>query len=444
MSRRSPAPQDWTLRLYRALSPALARAVPLAAAASEKLAAGVAGREGLDARLAAAAPAVRGGVWFHVTSVGEYEQARPLIAALQALPEPPPVAVTHFSPSGYEFALKRPAAGVHEYLPFDDPEAMARLVRLWRPRLLVFVKFDLWPNQVLAADAAGVPMALMAGSLQPRSGRLHPLVRGMYRELFDRFRHIGVCTDEDARRFRDRLGVSAPVSVTGDTRAEQVILRYEASEAGATATALQSLGGRLLLLGSTWPPDEALWLPVLPNLLAAHPDLRVVLTPHEPAEHRLADLEGRLAGAGVATERLSRFLAAGRGAAEPARVILTDSIGQLAEIYRAGHLAYVGGSFTTGVHNTMEPAVAGLPVLFGPVIRNAEEAGELVRRGAGWIVTTPEEARARADELLRDASALADAGAAARRVVLDQRGATARSMEVILPLLADDTTRNAD
>jgi 3-deoxy-D-manno-octulosonic-acid transferase len=424
------------LQIYRTLSPLLCRAVPLAGRWVPKLAAGVAGREGLMPRLLAAAPKVRGGVWFHVTSVGEYEQARPIIAAIGDRYPQWPIIVTHFSPSGYEFARQRPCADLHDYLPFDHPTDMARLAAAWQPRLLVFVKFDCWPNQVLAADRAGVPVVLLAGSLQPESARLHWSARPLYRDIFDRFARIGVCTPEDQERFVTRLGVTAPVSVTGDTRVEQVILRYEAARDGETCARLRQMGGRLLVLGSTWPPDERLWLPILAELLAAFPDLRVVLTPHEPSPPRLAGLEANLAGQGLAHERLSHLMGhAEVGLDHPARVILVDSIGVLAEIYRAGHLAYVGGSFTTGVHNTMEPAVARMPVLFGPVIRNAEEAGLLVRRGAGFVVTEPNEALTRAHQLLGTPGELDRLGSLARAVVMDQRGATERSLAVIAPFL---------
>ena len=119
-----------------------------------------------------------------------------------------------------------------------------------------------------------------------------------------------------------------------------------------------------------------------------------------------------------------------------ARVILVDSIGVLAEIYRSGHLAYVGGSFTTGVHNTMEPAVCSLPVLFGPRIRNAEEAGLLVDRGAGFVLREPAQALALADRLLGDDEERRRLGREAHRVVMEQRGATERSLAVLVPLLA--------
>jgi 3-deoxy-D-manno-octulosonic-acid transferase len=378
-----------------------------------------------------------------VTSVGEYEQARPIIAAVKEgrTGPPPPVAVTHFSPSGFNYAQRRPCAELHDYLPWDTPADMRRVVRAWRPRALLFVKYDCWPNLILAAEEFGVPLFLLAASLPPRAGRLHPLVRPLFRDLFNRFTHIGAATDEDRSRFVDDLGVRCPVSVTGDTRAEQVIQRFEESAGGEIAAHLAGLGGRILVLGSTWPPDEQLWLPVLPELMGKHGDLRIVLVPHEPLPDRLAELEKDLAQRGIAHARLSRLMegvastAADQAPAGAPRCVLVDSVGVLAEIYRAGALAYVGGSFTTGVHNTMEPAVARLPVMFGPRIQNAEEAGRLVNRGAGFVLRRCAEAVAVADALLSQPERLRSCGDAARRVVLEQRGATERSVALLAPYL---------
>lgn len=438
----------WPLRLYRTISPGLVALTPLAGKFSPKLQRGISGRAGLSRRLADAAPALRGCIWFHSTSVGEYEQARPVIAAVKERRPDLPIAVTHFSVSGFDYARKRPSGDFHDYLPFDHPGQMEELLHLWQPRLLVFVKFDLWPNMVLTAEKKNVPIVLVAGSLASTSGRLHPLVRSTYRELFDRFDHLGVCTEDDARRFQQNLGVRCPVTVTGDTRVEQVIIRYEAAADGDTARRLKALGGHLLILGSTWPPDEKLWLPILPQLLAEFSNLRVILTPHEPHEERLIELEATLRSQDVTTVRLSALMADHRAhhrahhradqpadAPADARIILVDSIGQLAEIYRAGDLAYVGGSFTTGVHNTMEPAVASLPVLFGPRIRNAEEALVLVQRQAGFVLQQPHEALETTRQLLADPSLLKATGTKARQVVLEQRGATAQSMNVIAPYL---------
>jgi 3-deoxy-D-manno-octulosonic-acid transferase len=429
------------LTFYRAVSPALLGLAPLVAPLVPKLQAGLRGREGLNARLLEAAPRLQRCLWIHAASVGEYLQGIPLVEAVRQEPagQAPPIAFTHFSPSGCEFARKHPCADLHDYLPLDSARGMADLIAAWRPRAIVCVKFDVWPNLIAAASRAQVPVLLLAGSLSPRSARLRWPGRQLYRDVFDRFAHIGVCTAEDRRRFVDGLRVRAPVTVTGDTRVEQVIVRYERSRGGRVSERLAGLGGRLLVLGSTWPPDERLWLPVLPGLLQRHAGLRVVLCPHEPSARRLADLEAQLAASGLASCRLSALLEdtderddrLPRRDQGDADVILVDSVGVLAEIYRAGHLAYVGGSFTTGVHNTMEPAVARLPVLFGPRIQNAEEAGVLVRREAGFVTARPAAALACASRLLADPGLLARTGEIARQIVLEQRGATARSLAVL-------------
>ena len=423
------------LRFYRLVAPLIVDLLPLAGGISSKMREGLEGRRGLAGRLKKAGPDLQGCIWFHVASVGEYEQARPVIAALRA-EGIGPIAVTHFSPSGYNYALKRPVADLHDYLPFDRPDAMAELIAAWRPRALVFVKFDCWPNQVLAAERAGVPVVLLAGTLQPSSYRLRPILRDVFGDLFSRFTALGVCTEDDRRRFVEGLGVTAPVEIAGDTRAEQVILRYEEAVDGETARRLRAWGDRRLVLGSTWPPDEKLWLPILPELLRRFPDLNVVLTPHEPEPERLRTLEAELERLAVPSIRLSEFLAADPAAAGPddagtARCVLVDSIGVLAEIYRAGDLAYVGGSFTTGVHNTMEPAVAAMPVMFGPVIQNATEAETMVERGAAAVLRLPAEALAHASSLLADPGRLAEVGAKARAIVLEQRGATEKSMALL-------------
>ncbi len=147
---------------------------------------------------------------------------------------------------------------------------------------------------------------------------------------------------------------------------------------------------------------------------------------------RLAEIEAVLAARQVTNTRLSTLL---DGEGDQARVIVVDSVGVLAEIYRAGHLAYIGGSFTTGVHNTMEPAIARMPVLFGPRIQNAEEAGVLVEREAGFVCRQPDQALSAASRLLENPTLLEQTGDIARQVVLDQRGATAKSLAVLGPAL---------
>ena len=418
-------------RLYAGVVRALVPVLPAAAAFSDKLRRGLDGRRGLSARIAAAAPGLQGCIWLHATSVGEYEQARPIVRGLRAAGVRP-IAVTHFSPSGRDFARAHPCADHHDYLPLDHPAAMRDLVRAWRPRALVFVKYDCWPALVRAADEASVPVLLLSGALPARSARHRGPLSPLFRAVFDRFAHLGVGSEADRRRLVEGLGVTAPVTVTGDTRAEQVLARFETAGDSPLAAALRAWGTRRLILGSTWPRDEALWWPVLARLLETSPGLNVVWVPHEPEPARLAAIERGCDERGLGVQRL------GDGETSPdaaARCLLVDRIGVLAEIYRAGDVAYVGGSFTTGVHSTLEPAAASLPVLFGPRIDNAEEALAMVERGAGFVLRRPDEALSRLRELLDDETARQTAGAAARKTVEAQVGAAERSVRLLMRYL---------
>jgi len=422
-----------TERIYAGIARTLAPLLPAAAPFSAKLRRGLDGRRGMRARVDAAAPGLQGCVWFHATSVGEYEQALPIVRRLREV-DTGPVAVTHFSPSGRDYAREHPCADHHDYLPLDRPADVAAVMAAWRPRALVFVKYDCWPALVRAADEAAVPVLLLSGALPTRSVRHHGPLRPFFRAVFDRFAQLGVGSEADRRRFVSGLGVSAPVTVSGDTRAEQVLARFEASRDDGLAASLRGWGERRLILGSTWPRDEALWWPVLPRLLRDDPGLNVVIVPHEPEPGRLAAIERACAERDLGVQRLSDRDAARPGAGD-ARCLLVDRVGVLAALYRAGDLAYVGGSFTTGVHSTLEPAAASLPVLFGPRIDNAEEALAMAARDAGFVLRRPAEALARAQALLTDETARRAAGAAARAVVEAQEGAAARSVELLRPYL---------
>ncbi len=420
--RRPHVTESLYARLARAVLPVL----PVAAPFSEKLKRGLTGRRDLASRLDTASSELQGCIWLHATSVGEYEQAIPIVRRLREFGIGP-IALTHFSPSGRDYARTKPTADFHDYLPLDHPEAMRALVRSWRPRALVFVKYDCWPALVRAADEADIPVLLLSGALPPQSFRHRGPWRTLFRAVFDRFTHIGVGSEADARRFTAGLGVSSPVTVTGDTRAEQVLSRLEDPVAGGLAAHLSDWGDRRLILGSTWPRDEALWWPILPKLFDDYPDLNVVLVPHEPTPARLSELEAACRERSIPTQRL------GGGSSPPDKVrcLLVDRVGVLAELYRAGHMAYVGGSFTTGVHSTLEPAAASLPVCFGPRIRNAEEALTLVEREAGFILRSPEDAEIRIRALLDNDEMRRTAGNTARKVVESQIGAAQRSVDLI-------------
>lgn len=430
-------PRQPTLKIYRAVAPAAAWFVERLAPFSAKLQKGLLGRRGLQQRLLERAEDLNGCLWFHAASVGEYEQARPIISEMRRRGHGP-IAVTHFSPSGVTYAQDNRSGDLHDYLPLDRFADMSALIKAWRPRALIFVKYDCWPNLMMAAQANDVPIFLLAASLPPRSWRLSRPLRPFFRSVYDLCTSIGTGHPADADRFRLLLGPRARVQVTGDTRAKQVIIRFESSAGGALVGILKRWGERRLVLGSTWPADEQLWWPILPTLLEAQPKLNLVLVPHEPHPHRLRDIEAILSRLAISSRRLSD-IDHDPDSLQGARCLLVDRVGVLAEIYHAASLTYVGGSFTTGVHSTLEPAISASPVLFGPRIDNAEEALELVSRQAGRLLRTPREALQAAMDYLADDEMRANAGNRARELVLGQRGAAVRSADLIEEVLASQS-----
>lgn len=416
--------------LYRGLCPAIAALAPLLGRTSAKWRRGLNGRNGLMDRLINAADIVSGGIWFHATSVGEYEQARPVIASLREQGHGP-IAVTLYSPSGLDFARVNPAGDFHDYLPFDTPANMTALFNAWRPRCLVFAKYDSWPNQVAAATAAGVPVIMISGALPENSGRLHRLVRPLFRDVYNQFACIGTGSTADQQRFIENLGVTAPTRVTGDTRAEQVIQRFERDRNGDVATALQQWGEQRLVLGSTWPPDEQIWWDALPQLLHKFPGLNVVLVPHEPTTSRVRNLIQKSQDCRIPATTLTDY----QDHNDPARILVVDRVGVLAEIYGVASIAYVGGGFTTGVHSTLEPAVPALPILFGPRISNAEEALTMVSNGGGKVVQSGRDILNVVPGWLEEPDTAARAGRSARLTVDTQIGATDRSAAMIVDII---------
>ncbi len=402
---------------YNAAVPAAIAGAHAAARFLPKMRAAIDGRRGFRARWDALARSLSAPpVWFHVASVGEFEQARPVITALERTRPDIPVMVTFSSPSGYHFACKREpldrgSLRFIDYLPFDSTKNMRFCLERARPRVLVFVKFDLWPNLVWEAHARGVPMALIDATLSASSGRLALPVRWIYRDVYRRLGAILAISDDDAARFRAAVPAHPSISVTGDTRFDRVMERWQER---ANSTFTLPAGGPTLIAGSTWPPDEERLLPALLRLLREHETLRVVIVPHEPTQEHVEPLKKWAQEAGVT-----------------ARVVIVDVVGVLAEAYRFADLVYVGGAFTTGVHSVIEPAIAGVPVVFGPKHDNSFEALQLIARGAALSVSTSDETYAALSQWLRHDAARMKAGRSARDYVDSQLGATEKCMAVV-------------
>jgi 3-deoxy-D-manno-octulosonic-acid transferase len=384
----------------------------LGSLASPKLRAGFAQRRGIWQRLErqrTQRDPARPLLWFHVASAGEFLQMEPLLR--RARERGAQLAVTVTSVSGVRW-LERiapwPETVWADLLPWEGAGAAVRLYDALRPSAVVYVQADLWPGLLWEGARRNIPQVLLAARLNPASGRARSrLLRWFYRDLYARLAAILAATDDDLAALRSLVPGHPALRMGGDPGMETVLRRLDETPLPSYPAGTDSQP--VLVAGSTWPPDEALLHSALRAVRRELPGLRLVLAPHEPLDERLAALEALWRDAG--TERLTRFEA--RPAAPPP-VLLVDRVGRLAGLYRLGTLAYVGGAFTTGVHNVAEPAAAGLPVLFGPRYRNSAAARLLLEGGLATVVPDAASLAAALLSLLKSPAHCASLGRQAR------------------------------
>lgn len=398
--------------------------VRLAAPWSPKARAWCAGRKGLWERLEQRSAALQGCIWMHCASVGEFEQGRPVLEALKARYPDRPVLLTFFSPSGYEARKQEPLATHVEYLPPDGRANAERMQALVRPSMALFVKYEFWYHHLRTLQRHAVPTFLVS-ALFRADQPFFKWYGGAWRTMLRCFTAIGT-QDQGSADLLAPLRL-ARVVVTGDTRYDRVL----AIRAGATdlplAAAFRS-DRPTVVLGSSWPPDERLML----EALAGH-RMKLIVVPHELGADHLAAIEERFPKPLLRWSELEAMDAGNvtdmLGPEEQA-TLLVDRMGLLSRLYRYGDVAYVGGGFTDGIHNLLEAAVWGRPVLFGPDHRKFPEAAGLIAAGGGAEVRNASDARA-VLERWRDSETLADAAERAERFVAERAGATQRVMALI-------------
>lgn len=403
-------------------------------------------RHGLVAQWQARAAAVRDTarplVWLHAPSVGEGLQARPVAHALrEAMPEAQ-LAYSFFSPSAERFA-ESIGADLTGYLPFDAAADADALLDALRPSVLVFVKLDVWPVLVERAVRRGVPVMMLSATLAESSGRRAPWSRALLHDAYAAMAAVGVIDATHGDRLAE-LGVPrARLHHTGDTRFDQVSQRAERVDRASRVLAATRSDRPTLVAGSTWPADEAVLLPAWEQLRRELPSARLIIAPHEPTSaHLLPIVEwAKRAGARAATLAEVEAVApeARDGALHGPRdadVVLVDRVGVLGDLYAHAHVAYVGGGFhRAGLHSAIEPAAFGAPVLFGPGYGMSREAALLLDAGGARSVRDRDALAAALGHWLRDPGSRQVDGTAARAVVAHERGATARSVALVLDVL---------
>ena len=335
------------------------------------------GRKNWSAELKNALGQEKKVIWFHCASLGEFEQGRPVIEGIRECMPDRKILLTFFSPSGYEKRKDYKGADYVMYLPLDTRRNARKMLDLLSLDMVLFIKYEFWYHFLKQLRSKEIPVYLASGNFRP--DQLFFRWYGLwYRKFLDRFTHIFVQNQESAKLLAD-IGKDR-VSIAGDTRFDRV---YELQSTSFSHPAIEEFGkdSAIIVAGSTWEKDEQL-------LAFTYKELSKkvcwIIAPHELSEGHLRSLQDRFPGS-------VRYTDLEAGIPEDCRVILVDTIGKLSYLYRYGTLAYIGGGFGKGIHNILEAATYGIPVVFGPEHSKFSEAKELTSLGGGFPIASEEE-----------------------------------------------------
>ncbi len=358
-------------------------------------------------------------VWFHAASLGEFEQGRPVIEKLKQTEPSTKILLTFFSPSGYEIRKNYAGADYILYLPADTKRNAIRLIETFRPDAAVFVKYEFWYHYLHELYKRHIPVYLISAIFRPEQ----PFFKGwgkLHRQMLSFFKCLYV-QDQQSVDLLAQIGI-CHVQLTGDTRFDRVKqIADSAKEIVKVASFCRQQPA--VVCGSTWPPDEDILMEYINHYSGNY---KWIIVPHEIGENHIQAILGKCSKKIARYSQIATHL-------EAYDVLIIDCIGLLSSIYRYGKIAYIGGGFGVGIHNTLEAAVYGIPVIFGPKYHKFNEAVSLIRAGGAFSINNAVELTEILNSLIQIPAITETAGQKALEYVNSQLGATAVISEALSP-----------
>ncbi len=317
-------------------------------------------------------------IWFHVSSLGEFEQARPLIEKIKNRRPEQQIILTFFSPSGYEIRKNYDKADFVFYLPIDTKKNAKLFVETVKPSIVFFVKYDFWYNYIEQVYLHKIPIYLVSGIFRENQIFFKKIGK-KYAQILHYFTHIFV-QDENSEKLLNNLNTNN-ITIAGDTRFDRVI---EISEQTDKIELVENFVGDNLcfIAGSTWLPDEK----IITNFInLSNENIKYIIAPHNIAESRILELMQLL------KKKVTRFSKANPAEIQNFDVLIIDNIGMLATIYKYAHIGFIGGGFGSGIHNILEAAVYGMPIMFGTNYKKFNEAVEMIELKAAFSIRNNED-----------------------------------------------------
>lgn len=369
------------------------------------------GRKDIYKKLKAVIPENENIIWFHCASLGEFEQGRPVIEEFKKRKPDWKILLTFFSPSGYEIRKNYAGADYIFYLPADTKNNAGQWLDIIRPKLAVFVKYEFWYHYINELSNRRTPLYLISGkfrSTQP----FFKWYGSWYAKILKSFTHFFV-QDKISAHLLEELGITQ-TTVSGDTRFDRV---FEISRKAMVIPVAEKFceNSFVIVAGSTWPKDEA----ILTRFINQAPkNIKLIIAPHEIEERKLLTLSGLIKVAHL------RFSKANQSDVAGARVLVIDNIGMLSSLYQYGNISYVGGGFGKGIHNILEAAAFGVPVVFGPNYYKFNEAVDLINLGGAFSVGNFRQFKSLTDKITINNDLLKTSGEVSKSYVESGIGAT--------------------
>ncbi len=352
--------------------------------------------------------------WFHCASLGEFEQGRPLMERMKKQKPETKIFLTFFSPSGYEMRKDYPFADFIFYLPYDSPKNARRFIELVRPQMAIFVKYEFWFNYISQLEKKNIPLYLVSGMFR-KDQHFFKWWAFWQRKQLKKFKYFFL-QDDSSETLLNGIGLKNTL-VAGDTRFDRV---SEILEQEVKLPFIEKFknGQRILCAGSSWPPDEDI---ILNYLQKENPDIKLIIAPHDISKKHIDEIIKKFGG--YSTVLYSRRESLGNDLLN-AKILIINSIGLLNKLYRFTDIAYIGGGFGLAIHNLLEAAVYGIPVVYGPKHRHFREAVELAENRGGFPIANKEEFLMIMDKLISDKAFYKKNALAAGNYVRENAGAS--------------------
>jgi 3-deoxy-D-manno-octulosonic-acid transferase len=382
-------------------------------------------------------------IWFHFASLGEFEQGRPVLEKIKSTNPEKRIVVTFFSPSGYEIRKNYALADGIFYLPLDTRNNALRFIEFINPEVVIFTKYEFWHHYYQVLHERQIPLFLISGIFRPNQA-FFKSYGGFYRNILKNVTAFFV-QNQESLQLLNKIGITN-VSIAGDTRFDRV---YENAASPLSVEIIEDFcaGQKVFIAGSTWPQDEQL----ISNLVIQYPDWKFILAPHEINPEHIAQVQ-KLIPTAIRYSNLKETqpkeearttidektsinqttsLTQIHAAVLIAQTLIIDNIGLLSALYQYADITYIGGGFGAGIHNTLEAAAFGKPILFGPNFQKFQEAKDLLKLGAAITINNAEELKKGFEQLNLNSTA----GSLAHSYVADHKGATETIYNAIKPYL---------